>query len=119
MRHQQRRPFEVISIKPDHPIMKGFPEKWQNGPDELYEILHVWPNCMPLAKSITPNKPNDQHLSIWVNTYGKGKVFGTTLGHANDTMKTDVYLNFITRGLLWTCNKLDQNGDPKAGYGKP
>jgi len=118
-RHQPKRAFEVVNVKPNHPIMKGFPEKWQDADDELYEIKKVWPNCIPLAKSITPKKPNEEHPSIWVNTYGKGKIFGTTLGHSNDTMKRDEYLDLITRGLLWACDKLDHNGKPVAGYGKP
>jgi type 1 glutamine amidotransferase len=118
MRHQAKRPFSVVNVKPEHPIMKGFPAKWQNEPDELYEILKVWPTCTPLAKSITPNKADDQHPSIWINTPGKCKVFGTTLGHSDDTMKTDVYLDLVTRGLLWTCDKLDENGKAKAGYAK-
>jgi type 1 glutamine amidotransferase len=46
-------------------------------------------------------------------------VFGTTLGHANETMQDGIYLDLITRGLLWACDKLDADGNPKAGYGKP
>ena len=117
-RHQARRAFDVVNIQPKHPVMKGFPEKFHDDSDELYEIKKVWPNCVPLAKSLTPKKPGDEHPSIWVNTYGQGKIFGTTLGHLNDTMKTDVYLDLVTRGLLWACDKLEHNGKPAPGYGK-
>jgi type 1 glutamine amidotransferase len=117
-RHQARRPFEVIALKPDHPVLKGFPAKWQDGPDELYEIKTVWPTCVPLAESITPNKPDDKHVSIWLNTCGKGRVFGTTLGHLDETMQRPEYLDLVTRGLLWACGKLDDRGQPQAGYGK-
>ena len=117
MRHQARRGFEVVNVKPEHPIMKDFPAKWQDPQDELYEIIKLWPNATPLAKSITPKKPEDQHPSIWINNYGKCKVFGTTLGHLDEVMKTDVYLNTLTRGLLWACDKLDDKGEPKAGFG--
>lgn len=117
-RHQVLRKFSVRTVKPEHPVMKGFPAVWDHSPDELYEITKLWPNCVPLAKSITPKNESDEHTSIWVNTYGKARVFGTTLGHGNDTVQTDVYLDLVTRGLLWSCNKLDQNGKPKRGYGK-
>jgi len=117
-RHQQKRPFEVVTLKPDHPVMKGFPAKWQDDPDELYEIVKQWPNCIPLAESSTPGKPSDKHPAIWINTYGKARVFGTTLGHANETMQRDLYLDLVTRGLLWACDKLEANGEPKAGYGR-
>jgi type 1 glutamine amidotransferase len=117
-RHQTLRPFEVISMKPDHPVMRGFPPQWHDDPDELYEIKKVWPDCVPLAESITPTAGNERHISIWVNTYGKGRVFGTTLGHSNQTMQREAYLDLVTRGLLWACDKLDENGKPKPGYGK-
>jgi type 1 glutamine amidotransferase len=117
-RHQVRRPFVVVNLKPEHPVMKGFPAKWEYDPDELYEIKKVWPNCTPLAESLTPNKESDRHPSIWINTYGKARVFGTTLGHGNETMRRDVYLDLVTRGLLWACDKLDEEGKPKAGFGK-
>ena len=46
----------------------------------------------------------------WTNIYkGKTKVFGTTLGHNNDTVADARYLDLVTRGLLWSCDKLDDN----------
>jgi len=117
-RHQAKREFEVVNIKPGHPVMKGFPATWHHDPDELYEIVKVWPDCIPLAESLTPKKENEKHPSIWVNTYGKARVFGTTLGHGNETMQRPEYLDLVTRGLLWACDKLDEDGKAKAGYGK-
>jgi hypothetical protein len=32
-------------------------------------------------------------------------------------MKDPVYLDMLTRGLLWACDKLDESGNPKPGYG--
>lgn len=55
-------------------------------------------------------------MVIWVNTYGKAKVFGTTLGHGNATMQDPVYLDLVARGLLWACDKLEENGKAKSGY---
>jgi len=116
--HQAFRPFEVINLQPKHPVMIGFPAKWQDDPDELYEIKVVWPTCIPLAESLTPGKETDKHTCVWVNTYGKARVFGTTLGHSNQTMQRELYLDLVTRGLLWACDKLDADGKPKVGYGK-
>ncbi len=117
-KHQPLRPFEVVSVKADHPVMRGFPEKWQGGPDELYEVRKVWPDCVPLAEAITPKQPNNRHAVIWLNAYGKARVFGTTLGHLNETMQRPEYLDLVTRGLLWTCEKLGEDGKAKAGYAK-
>jgi type 1 glutamine amidotransferase len=115
-RHGARHVFEISSSTADHPVMKGFPDKWQNFPDELYQIVKVWPDCVPLGKAVSPKEK--EQVCVWVNTYGKARVFGTTLGHQNETMQSEVYLDLITRGLLWTCDKLDADGKPKPGYGK-
>ncbi len=50
----------------------------------------------------------DQFVVVWTNIYnGKAKVFGTTLGHNNDTCADSRYLDLVTRGLLWSVGKLD------------
>ena len=66
----------------------------------------MWPTATILAKgSIDEGKAF--HDCVWLNDYGKGKVFGTTLGHHNETMQEDVYLDLVTRGLLWTAGRLN------------
>ncbi len=113
--HEKLRSFQVVNLKPEHPIMQGFPAKWDDTDDELYEIKKLWPNCVPLGKGVSVEKT--EHVCIWANTYGKARVFGTSLGHRNETVQDPVYLDLVTRGLLWACNKLDDNGKPKPGYG--
>jgi type 1 glutamine amidotransferase len=116
--HDAARKFEVTNVKPDHPIMKGFPALWQDpAADELYRMKKLWPDCVPLAKTIAITNGPDT-TCIWVNTYGKARVFGTTLGHDNKTVQDGTYLDMVTRGLLWACGKLDDNGAPRPGYGK-
>ena len=65
-----------------------------------------------------PNPAKKQMPIAWVKTYNGARVFGTTLGHGNETMRREVYLDLVTRGLLWACDKLDEDGKPKAGFGK-
>ncbi len=105
-----------IKITGDHPVMKGFPDGWLDPKDELYKNEKLWPNVVPLATAYGEETKKD-HVVVWTNTYGKGKVFATTLGHSNATIKDPVYLDLITRGLLWSCGKLDANGKPLPGYG--
>ena len=110
--------LEVKNLKPDHPIMKGFPETWTTGNEELYWITKVWPGTTVLAQAKAEDDPNRKdNAVIWEHPFGKGRVFGTTLGHSNETMGNPVYLDLVTRGLLWACGKLDENGKPKQGYG--
>jgi uncharacterized protein len=118
VRHQQHVAVEVENLKRDHPVMKGFPERWKTPNGELYEVEKIWPNTVPLAQAFGVRTKKYQ-VCIWLNTYEKARVFGTTLGHFNEEMNNDVFLDLITRGLLWTCEKLDENGKPKPGYGAP
>ena len=115
MSHDKNRDLLIKNVKPEHPIMKGFPREWPNPKDELYRNEKVWPTVTPLATAFSEESKKD-HVVIWLNHYGNTRVFATTLGHGNDTMKSDVYLDLVTRGLLWTCDKLDDEGRPKAGY---
>jgi uncharacterized protein len=116
MSHEKNRDLLIKSLKPEHPVMKGFPAEWKNPKDELYKNEKLWPNTIPLAQAYGEDTKKD-HVVIWVNTFGKGKVFGTTLGHNNSTMEDPVYLDLVARGLLWSCGKLGDNGKPTPGYG--
>jgi type 1 glutamine amidotransferase len=54
----------------------------------------------------------------WTSAYnGKTRVFNTTIGHNNITVSDGRYLDLVTRGLLWACDKLADDGKPKLGYG--
>ena len=55
-------------------------------------------------------------MIAWVSTYGKGKVFATTLGHDLKTVNMPEYHRLLANGILWTCDKLDKSGKPLPGY---
>jgi len=115
MSHDSRRDLTIKNARPEHPVMKGFPAEWFNASDELYRNEKVWPTVTPLGTAYSVESKKD-HAVIWVNQYGRTRVFATTLGHGNDTMKSDVYLDLVTRGLLWACDKLGEDGKPKTGF---
>jgi uncharacterized protein len=115
MRHDKQRPLAIEVVAQDHPIMRGFPAKWQTIDEELYEIERVWPQMAPLAQAHSEETKKTSPV-IWINTAGKARVFVTTLGHNNDMMANPVYLDLVTRGLLWTLDKLRADGTPAAGY---
>jgi len=115
MSHEKNRDLKVKNIKPEHPVMKGFPMEWLDAKDELYKNEKLWENFVPLAQAYGEDTKKD-HCLVWVNTYGKGKIFGTTMGHSNETMSHEVFLDLVARGLLWSCDKLTDEGKPVAGY---
>lgn len=116
MSHETRRDLVVKSLGTTHPVMRGFPEVWPDAQDELYKIEKTWPGVVPLAKSYG-EETKQEHVAIWLNNHPKGRAFVTTLGHTDETMKTPVYLDLVTRGLLWACGKLTDDGKPAPGYG--
>jgi len=95
--------------------MKGFPALWHDpAPDELYRIVKVCPIARRWPRGLA-RKARSIPVSGLILT-AKARVFGTTLGHSDTTMSSDTYLDLLTRGLLWACDKLDENGKPKEGF---
>lgn len=116
--HGPKAKIDVKRLVADHPVMKGFPGMWTTPNGELYNIVKVWDTATVLAEGRRHSGDQASQPCIWVNQYGKGRVFGTTIGHHNETMQDPVYLDLLTRGLLWAVQKLDDQGQPLAGYGK-
>jgi len=114
-RHGKQHPLEVKNMQPADPIMKGFPATWTTGNEELYWVEKVWPGTTVLAEAKAEENKKDNAV-VWSHTYGKGRVFGTTLVHNNKTMADSVYLDLFTRGLLWSCDKLGEDGKPRSGF---
>jgi type 1 glutamine amidotransferase len=115
MRHDRQRPLTVEPVAPEHPIMRGLPAKWETTPEELYELERTWPGMTPLAQAFSVESKKN-HPLIWTNTHGKARVFVTSLGHNTEIIANPVYLDLVTRGLLWTVNHLRDDGTPEAGF---
>jgi type 1 glutamine amidotransferase len=125
--HGPQHPLDVKNLKPENSVMQAFPAVWKTGDEELYAVDHVWPDTLVLATAADKQKDaagnwvptTKDNAIIWQHTYGKGRVFGSTLAHNNRTMEDPVFLDLLTRGMLWACDKLDEHGRPKSGYGPP
>jgi len=115
-RHGSHFAYPLKNVRPDHPVMKGFPDIWETPKEELYNISEVYTNATVLGTGFSPETKKDEPC-IWVSQYEKARIFGTTVGHYNHTMQEPVFLDVVTRGLLWATDKLDENGKPKPGYG--
>jgi type 1 glutamine amidotransferase len=116
--HDKYEPFEVEKVNHDHPSVKHFPDTWQTAGDELYRTINIPETSIPLLQARSPQADQNGKVSVvcWVHTYGKGPVFGTTLGHDKKTVEQDAYLRLLADGLLWACGKLDPQGNPLPGY---
>ena len=108
-------PLRVIARTAEHPIMQGTPKQWSTPFGELYVIEKTWPNMTTLATAFGKQTQVDQPV-IWINEFEGVRLFGTTLGHHNETMLTDEWLDVVARGLLWACGKLEADGSIQRGY---
>jgi len=105
-RHDHQSRYPVKKVEPTQPILKGMPDDWVTPKDELYVIEKLWPNARALATSVS-EKDGKTYPVVWTNQYGKARVFGTTYGHSDDTFRDPVFLNLVSRGLLWAAGRLD------------
>lgn len=117
MRHEERQDMAITVLEPKNPIMRNFPLHWDDPQDENYMIEKVWPGVTPLARG-QGLKTKNENTVVWTHEEGKIRVFVTTLGHLDATMKTDAYLDMVARGVLWAVGKLQADGSPAPGYGK-
>ncbi len=85
----------------EHPIMQGLPAKWMHTPDELYATL-VGPaeNVTVLATAKSDVTQQNEPI-LMVISYGKGRVFHTTMGHNEVSMKDVGFITTLSRGAEW------------------
>ena len=105
--HGPQLPIEIVYVDKKHPVALGL-ENWTTIKEELYNNIKVLETAHPIARGTqTRGDKVDDYVVTWVNEYGKTRVFSTTLGHHSETVGDARYLDLVTRGLLWSCNKLD------------
>ncbi len=102
--HTKPFPIPVKVAAKDHPAMKGFKEDWVTPVDELYVIEKVWPNTTPLATAVSPEDKKEYALA-WAGEYAGARVFGTTLGHGNETWMDPTFQDLLVRGIKWALNR--------------
>lgn len=103
-RHDHQSRYAVKLVDRQHPITKGIPENWVTPMDELYVIDKLWPTATALATTVS-ERDGKTYPVIWINQYGKARVFGTTYGHSDDTFADPVFLDYVSRGLLWAAGR--------------
>jgi hypothetical protein len=81
------------------PITDGLPP-FVTPIDELYVIDKVWPDTKPLATAVSPEDGKTYPL-VWTHEYRGSRVFGTTLGHGNETFQANQFKELLTRGFRW------------------
>ncbi len=113
--HGPQSPIAITFSSTANEITHGLTD-WTTINEELYNNSagKLLGTATPLArgKQTSKNKKGverqEDFVVVWTNDYrDTAKVFATTLGHNNETVADSRYLDLVTRGLLWSCGKLN------------
>ncbi len=103
--HGPRHVFSVKKTDAKHPISEGLPAEFEHVIDELYQNSKLLPGTEVLATAWSdPAKPRGTDKDepvIWVNTYGKGRVYNNALGHDVEALSDPNLQQWLRRGALW------------------
>ncbi len=116
--HGPKEPIAIEFTNTKHPITKEL-KNWATMNEELYNNVQVFSSAKRLAKGFQHQKERKakngkvtpaqdaEAVVVWTNVYHDTRVFSTTIGHYDETVADDRYLDLVTRGLLWSCKKLN------------
>ena len=107
--HGPHAPIDVRFTDRQHPIVAGM-DDWTIEKDELYNNANVF-DAHALARgrqTINRNgkQSTEEAIVIWTNEKQGARSFSMSIGHYNKGVSDDRYLDLVTRGVLWTCDKL-------------
>jgi type 1 glutamine amidotransferase len=113
--HGPQQPISITFVDKDSPITHGLAdwttineEHYNNSAGKLLDTAHALARGKQTFKNRAGRETTNDFVVAWTNEYaGKAKVFATTLGHNNATVADPRYLDLVTRGLLWSCGKLN------------
>ena len=129
--HGPKAPVEIKFSAKKHPITMTL-KNWTTLNEELYNNVQVFPGATSLAEGTQMQMPRQRKKKgknkakdakpapapkpkkatasvVWVNEYHGARVFSTTIGHYNETVGDSRYLDLVTRGLLSSCRKLNDD----------
>ena len=103
--HGPQHAYQLVVRAPEHPVTKGLPEKFMHSADELYDSLRgPAKNVTVLATTFSsPDQrgTGENEPMLMAIDFGKGRVFHTTLGHADKQLQSVAFIVTYQRGAEW------------------
>ena len=93
-------PFQIFDVRvtqPEHPAVRGMQGGLRTG-DQPIQSLTLKAGAELLATNVS-----DQPL-IFASAFGKGRVFGTALGHGLAAMQESAFTSTFLRGVEWAAS---------------
>jgi trehalose utilization protein len=109
--HEALRALPQVLHEP-HPILSGLPKTWTVQDDELYLNLEF--AGQTLLSSV--DETGKANTTAWLAGHGATPIFGTTLGHSEETFKDPAYHRLLANAVLYVSGNLQSDGTPKPGY---
>lgn len=136
--HRQATEKDWVEITdPNSPMTAPFQGKEFLQEDEFYRFpnppysranvhellsLNVQKSDMNQAVVFVPGvnivRPDEDYAVAWIKTYGKGRVFYTTLGHNANLFYSAPMDQFFMNGIQFILGDLDADATPSAAKGK-
>ncbi len=109
--HDKLGPYVVHAVKPDHPVMRGVPARFEVV-DELYYV-NAEPEKIPagtaaievLAESSPSLKFSKPHPVAWITRHEQARVVGLTLGHDERTHDHPAFKALLVNAVKWVGGK--------------
>jgi type 1 glutamine amidotransferase len=115
--HGPQNEFLVTMRDKTHPITKDLPDFWMHSKDECYSLLRGPAENMTILATAadTPElkaKGRNEPM-LMVISYGKGRVFHTTLGHDTEAFEGVGFITTFLRGSEWAATGKVTQAIPK------
>jgi type 1 glutamine amidotransferase len=96
--HDRRGPFPVTICDTQHPLTRGLTQFTAD--DELFSGLTGDTPVQVLATAAS-KRAGAEVPTAWALKYGQGRVFGSTLGHDAQAIRTPGTAELLRRACLW------------------
>ena len=109
--HDKLGTYNVVAVKPTHPIMQGVPATFEVF-DELYYI-NAEPEKIPAGTSpievLAETSPSIRfkapHPVAWITRHDRARIVGLTLGHDERVHDHPAYKTLLTNAVKWAAGK--------------
>ncbi len=93
--------FVVETRDSEHPIMRGLPQSWLHAPDELYATLCGPAENVTILATAKSDVTHENEPMLMAIAHDRGRVFHTTLGHSDESMRDVGFVTILNRGAEW------------------